>query len=130
MSVIEHGGSRIVVTGGVVWQIGKPVASHLRRCYELSADRVGFGPNREAMFTGYKGARLVHGTIQGVGSAPIGHAWVIEPDGESVWEPASNEVYPASVFEALFAAVPHVEYDVTEARCNMARSQHYGPWEV
>ena len=127
METIVHGASRIVVDGFAVYQVAKVVPGNLRRCYELSASRVASGPNGEQMFSGYKGSRLVNGTIQGVGVPAIGHAWVIEPDG-TVWEPASATTYPADVFEALFAAVPIVTYDTTETRMNMVINGHYGPW--
>jgi hypothetical protein len=105
-------------------------ASHLGRCYELAAKRVGSGPGATLMFSGYEGATLVHGTIQGAGMPALGHAWVVEPDGESVWEPGTDTVYPWAVFVALFNAVEHVTYSTTEARRWMVKSGHYGPWEV
>lgn len=118
---------RFVQDGFMIWQVGNAVPENVGRCYELSAMRVAFGPADDKPFTGYADALLVNGTIQGVGRAPIGHAWVIEPDG-SVWEPASATTYPAEVFEALFAAVPTVTYTVQETRANIAQSHHTGPW--
>ena len=127
MQVHVHGGLRIVVDGFAVYQVGNPVPGNLRRCYELSATRAALGPSGRNWSSGYEGATLVNGTIQGVDSDPIGHAWVIEPDG-TVWEPASATTYPADVFEALFAAVPIVTYSSEEARMNMATTHHTGPW--
>lgn len=123
------GGSRFVVDHDTeqIHRIQPPVAAHAHRCYELSAKRVAFGPDDDQPFKGYDGAVLVNGTIQGPESPPIGHAWVIEPDG-SIWEPYSNSTYPADVFYALFAAVGHVAYSVRETRANIAKSEHTGPW--
>lgn len=127
VKIIEHGGQRFVQDGFAVWQVGPAIAENLRRCYELSASRVAAGPDGHQMMSGYTGAMLVNGTIQGPGLDPIGHAWVIEPDG-SVWEPASAEIYPAHIFEALFGAVVIDTYTTSEARMNMYTSGHYGPW--
>lgn len=118
----------IAVHEGMVFTYGTPKAEHLGRCYELAAKRVGMGPNG-ADFSGYEGATLVHGTIQGAGQPPLGHAWVVEPDG-SVWEPATDTVYPAPVFEALYSPTEFVRYEPAEARRWMVKSGHYGPWEV
>lgn len=100
---------------------------NLRRCYELSSKRVMFGPD-ETMFGGYTGATLVNGTIQGHGMPPLGHAWVIEPDGEHVWEPGTATVYPIADFERLFSARVDVTYTVAEARRAGFEHETYGPW--
>lgn len=100
---------------------------HLGRCYELSGRRVAFGPD-DSMISGYRNATLVHGTIQGFNNPAIGHAWVEEPDG-SVWEPATDTVYPADAFKALFKPVVHHRYSTREARMMMLEHEHYGPWE-
>ena len=109
----------IAVHEGMVFTYGTPKPENLGRCYELSAQRI----------VGRDGAHLVHGTIQGAGEPPLGHAWVVEADG-SVWEPATATVYPAPVFEALFSPVEFVRYEAVEAAVWMVKSGHYGPWEV
>lgn len=96
-----------------------PKPENLGRCYELSGIRVGMSA---------KPRRLVHGTIQGMDNPPIGHGWVIEPDGQ-VWEPATGQVWDAAVFEALFNPTVHVTYTPSEARRKMVDHGHYGPWE-
>ena len=129
MKVIEFGGVRGAIVDGALHQIGAPVPGNMGRCYELSAQRVAGGPDGRAMFTGgYQGAVLVNGTIQGVDSGPIGHAWVIGPGGQHGGEPARDSIYPIAVFEAIFEAIPEVTYDAHQARHQMATAGHYGPW--
>lgn len=100
---------------------------HAHRCYEIAAMRVAFGPDDSALFTGYEGARLVNGTVQGAGHPPLQHAWVIEPDG-SVYEPTTDHVYTARAFVVLFNPVVEVEYSASEVRRQISRSHHTGPW--
>lgn len=100
------------------------VPENLRRCYELAGKRVA-----DAVIANPEtGHVLVHGTIQGPVSAPIGHAWVIEPDGQ-VWEPATATTYDPAAFGFLFNAVPEATYTARESAQRMVRSRTYGPWE-
>lgn len=110
----------IAVIDGVVHMVAPPVPGHLGRCYELSGKQV--------INSGDPGAHLVHGTIQGFGEPPIGHAWVELSDG-SVWEPAGATVYPGEVFAALFNPVEHARHSAHEASVKMLVTGHFGPWE-
>jgi 8-oxo-dGTP pyrophosphatase MutT (NUDIX family)/GNAT superfamily N-acetyltransferase len=99
---------------------------NMRRCYELAAKRVTLGPNGN-MLSGYKGSTLIQGTIQGFGMPPIGHAWVIEPDGK-VWEPATDTIYSKDDFEDLYSPRVMETYSVDETRRQVGKSHHWGPW--
>ena len=75
----------------------------------------------------HKVQAMVHGTIQGFGNAPIGHAWVLLPDGE-VWEPTTNAQYDAVSFAAMFNPVTERTYTSTETARAMLLHNHFGPW--
>lgn len=103
---------------------------YMQRCYEMSARRVTSGPAEHPMLSGYPGSTLVHGTIQGFGEPPLDHAWVIEPGGQSMWEPATDTVYPKADFERLFSPKVEKTYSVEEARRAATTSHHWGPWDL
>lgn len=86
-------------------------------CYELAGRYVLSNP----------GSRLVHGSIQGFGHPRIGHAWAIDADNE-VFEPTSGKWYPPDEFEEGFNPEVARVYDDTEARVEMLKAQHWGPW--
>jgi hypothetical protein len=96
-----------------------PFKDRLGRCYELAGRRVLFATDSPI---------LVHGTIQGRGYPPNPHAWVILPDGQ-VWEPVSDSVMPAVVYDALFNPVENHRYSVVEVSLIAGRDRHWGPWE-
>jgi mRNA-degrading endonuclease RelE of RelBE toxin-antitoxin system len=89
----------------------------LGKCYELAG--------RYA--TNNRGAVLVHGSIQGFDHPRIGHAWVIDPDGE-VFEPTSGLHWDPQVFESFYRPKEIERYDEAEARVLMFQSGHWGPW--
>lgn len=60
---------------------------------------------------------------------PIGHAWAISADNNTVWEPISNDTYPALYFMHLFGADEWVRYTQAEALVQTLRTSHWGPWD-
>lgn len=108
------------------FDFGFPVAAALDpsrkgQCYVLSGQRVS-----EVRSGG--GETLIHGSIQGDGHPRIGHAWVIQADG-NVWEPYSNEVYDPFVFKLLFSAEEHEDYSQEEVWAITIATGHWGPWD-
>lgn len=93
--------------------------ARLGRCYELAGRAAAFA---ELDVT------LVHGTIEGFGNPRIGHAWLVLPGGD-VWEPVSDEVWDAVVFDAVFDPGVVSEYGSGEVRVLMVRFGHWGPWD-
>lgn len=114
------------VVNGMVFDI-TPIPENLGNCYELSAEYAVYGDVDGPFPTYPEDHVLVHGTIQGFGNPPIGHAWVETPEG--VWEPATAKVFPAWAFKALYNPTVHVKYKGIEAARNMVSHGHYGPWD-
>lgn len=103
--------------------------TRLGRCYELAGLRMTDGLLDEKL-------TLVHGTI-GPNKNP--HAWVeYESDGIAdwneidtvvVWEPTGDQVWPRTVFYALFYAEVQSTYDYETFRKWTLQTGHWGPWE-
>lgn len=89
----------------------------LGNCYEFAAQYV----------VRNRGSKLVHGSIQGAGMPRIGHAWAIDQDGE-VFEPTGGKHWLPDLFATFHKTQVEVVYDETEARVQMLKHKHYGPW--
>lgn len=89
----------------------------LGNCYEFAARYALANP----------GSTLVHGSIQGMGNPRIGHAWVVDADGE-VFEPTSGQHYDEMVFEDFFNAEGYASYRGVEINRATVRAGHWGPW--
>lgn len=89
----------------------------LGRCYELAARYAIDNP----------GSTLVHGSIQGMGAPRIGHAWVVDADGE-VFEPTGGKHWDEMVFEEFHNAEGYMSYRGVEINRAAVRSGHWGPW--
>lgn len=114
----EYAGMRFYVRRTGIEYVAEPIKENLGHCYELAACKM----------TDHAGAILVHGSIQGVDLAPIGHAWVILPNG-NVWEPAGEAEYTPEGFAYLFNAREHHKYTREEAAILMLSTGHFGTWE-
>lgn len=95
----------------------------LGRCYELAGRYV-----TDPMMHRNEGATLVHGSIEGMGNPRIGHAWVVDVDGE-IFEPTSGKHFDSATFKVVFHPIEYVRYDGTEARVNILKLKHWGPWD-
>ena len=96
-----------------------PHKERLGCCYELAGSLAQHNPE----------VVLVHGSIQGMGAPRIGHAWAVLPDG-SVWEPATNQMWKSSVFEAFFRPRVDKKYENQAMLRKIVRHEHWGPWEA
>lgn len=70
---------------------------------------------------------LVHGTTVTL-SGRLGHAWVELPDG-TVWEPASQAIFPKEKFYSLVDPIADERYTVDEAASMLSVGRH-GPWNA
>jgi mRNA interferase RelE/StbE len=113
---------RVMHRSEVYRRQGAKVAStfgeRLGRCYELAG--------REVMMD-RSGIILVHGSIEGFGNPRIGHAWVIRPGG-TVYDPVLDQEFEPEHHRDFFDAREHVRYTSHEARVEMVRHEHWGPW--
>lgn len=90
----------------------------LGRCYELAGQYIMENPS----------SSLVHGSIQGAGAPRIGHAWVVDADGE-VFDGTMGEHFPnVAAYAAFTNAEEVISYTAREAMHLMASQGHFGPW--
>ena len=94
-----------------------PFKKRLGRCYELAG----------RFASGNQGCFLVHGTVQGFGKPPLEHAWV-ELEDSTVFEPSTNKIYPAEVFNAIFNPQPAARYSHQGVLKHSLKHEHWGPW--
>lgn len=74
------------------------------------------------------GSTLIHGSIQGFGNPRIGHAWVVDADGE-VFEPTQGKHFESEqIWNAFAKAEIYHRYDKTEFATQALITKHYGPW--
>lgn len=92
------------------------------RCYELCGKGLVFGKHAD-------GWTLVHGELRrGCVSYPYHHAWLISPDGESVYDAVLDKYMPRAEYEALCDPAEHCRYGLTEALAMVLRNKTWGPW--
>lgn len=72
-------------------------------------------------------AVLVHGAAISLGKR-INHAWVELPDG-TVWEPASQAIFPIEKFYQLVDPIVEDRYTSDEAASMLSVGKH-GPWNA
>lgn len=89
----------------------------LGRCYELAGKYAAFNVD----------GTLVHGSIEGMGNPRIGHAWVELKDG-TVWEPITDQIWDARVFQAFFNPKVEKRYSSKETNVITMNHKHWGPW--
>jgi Family of unknown function (DUF5872) len=97
-----------------------PFEGRLGRCYELAGRRAAFESRDPDLY-------LVHGTIENFGLPAIGHAWVEHSDG-TVYEPATNQIWPKLAFEGFFNPDPEVKYHKNKVNKIISKEGHWGPW--
>lgn len=90
----------------------------LGRCYELAGQYVMSNP----------GSVLIHGSIQGYGNPRIGHAWVIDADGEVFDGTMGTHFEDEMEYEEYANAEGVVSYTHDRMRVEMVRTGHWGPW--
>lgn len=96
-----------------------PHERRVGRCYELTGRIALRNPHLE----------VVHGTIQGMEARRIKHAWAVLPD-ESVWEPATNTIWPKQAFYSVFNAIDLKRYANSAFRSLAVRHGNWGDWDV
>ncbi|MCK5548777.1 MAG: hypothetical protein KAI64_07160, partial [Thermoplasmata archaeon] len=94
-------------------------------CYDASARWMVFDQGVK-----YFQAELVHGTVMGQGPLEgrrFGHAWV-EIEGW-VYDVSQDLIATKEDYYLLGQVEDTVFYTPTEARIQMAKTEHFGPWE-
>lgn len=111
---------------------GGQMEDRLTRCYELAAK--AFFDLSSAAYWIEEGnlptpVALVHGVWSSPATRdkPIPHAWVTLSDGQ-VWEPITGALCDSAKFYAYTQGDQIMIYDSVQARRNMLRHQHFGPW--
>jgi hypothetical protein len=78
----------------------------------------------------YEGSLVVHGSVYHPAIGRHGHAWVETPDGDVIDQSNGHDsVMPIPVYYALGRVEDVARYTADEARAEMLRTGHYGPWK-
>lgn len=96
--------------------------SHQGQCYDYAS--------RYMLDTDFKselkGLKVVHGTISD-GVMTIGHAWTETPSG-LLYEGSTGQFFKKADYMKKMNAVEERVYSREEARKNLVKYKHYGPW--
>lgn len=88
------------------------------KCYEMAARWVCDHPS----------AKLVHGSIEGMGKPRISHAWA--ESGGRVFDAVMGEWFDADVHRSMFNAIPEHTYTRAQVLDHVLESGNWGPWET
>lgn len=122
----------------LIGNLGQDLSPRLGRCYELAVKAFTGWTQFISQPRGVDISRpnlpapvaLIHGWWRHPANAVgIHHAWVILEDGR-MWEPITGLICDPVLFMNYGSCRVDRTYIETEARINMVKHQHYGPWHV
>lgn len=91
------------------------------RCYELAGHALLLG-------SAPRDSLLIHGTIEGFGNPRFGHAWLLLPDFNNIWEPMQAKIWPLIVWRGIANPKVNRTYSYEELQRFALKFEHWGPW--